>query len=348
MIELLKNLIEIESISGNEQKLLAFLESELEKLFPKKVSNLDQNLLVTLDSNNPGPTILFCSHIDTVPVTSGWTKDPFKATLEGQIDGTKIFGLGANDALASVVSMIYAADAQKNKIAKGKVLLCFVREEERGMDGFCAIEKLLPRYDFGIFGEPTELNIGYCMRGSIHARVRVHGQSCHASRPWEGKNAIYELGRVLNALENLPLKDNSPWGRATVEPTIVKGGTAENQLPDLIELTLDIRPTFEINNEKILKMLSDLELDFTVKTDRRKAMMCDKESPLVKAIQKVRPKSELYAFGGSCDMAFSTAPSIVMGPGQSKRSHSADEYIMVEELEDAVKTFANVIAAMNS
>ena len=169
-------------------KIISFLESELQKDFPAKVRNIDQNILIDVDSGKPGTTLLLCSHIDTVPTGEAWTKDPFAAVEEGG----KIFGLGANDALASVVSIVEATKRAQNKIKSGRLLVALVREEEKGDNGFCLIEPKIPRYDFAIFGEPTQMRICSTMRGNIQVKVSAKGTTAHASRPWEGKNAMDE------------------------------------------------------------------------------------------------------------------------------------------------------------
>lgn len=339
MNELLKNLIEIESVSGNEAKIISFLQSYLEPIFPGCISLLERNILIDFHSPLPGPTVLFCSHIDTVSPSTAWTRDPFQAVQEGD----RIFGLGANDALGSVVSFIQAAQQIKGKIKHGRLLIALVCEEEKGVCGFQKIESSLPRYDFAIFGEPTEMNIGYCMRGAMQVKVFSRGKSGHAARPWEGFNAILKAADDLKKIEGLSLKDSSPWGGATVVPTRVKGGTSDNQIPDFVETLLDIRPTFDVNNEKILALLEEANLETEVLFDRRKAMQCDVESHWVKSIQKAHPVSKLISFGGSCDMAFSTSPSVVMGPGKSERSHSADEFILESELNAAIGIYQHVI-----
>jgi acetylornithine deacetylase len=343
MIELLQQLIRIESVSGNEAEIADFLEEYLSDLFPGSVSRLDNNLIVEAGSGAQGETILFCSHIDTVPPVSGWTKDPFGA----EADGDRIYGLGANDALASVVSMIAAVKSCAENI-KGKILLVLACEEEKGGNGFRAIEQKLPRYDFAVFGEPTDLNIAYCMRGFMKLKMISRGQAAHAARPEEGENAIFLLARHLDLLKSLPLSDSSPWGGATVQPTIVQGGTAGNQLPDYVETTLDVRTTPQNPNERILELLSEAGIEYEVIWNRRKPSSCSPDSKYIKALQSANDGVELVPFGGTCDMAFASSPAVVLGPGKGNRSHAADEYITREELEDGESVYQKSIEALFS
>lgn len=342
MIDLLKQLIEIPSVSKDEAALVAFFAGHLEKLFPNAISIDDRNITVDLGDKQAGTTLLLCSHIDTVSPASGWTKDPFKATVESTVEDDRIYGLGANDALASVVSMTEAAKRVAEKI-KGRLLLSFVCEEELGGNGFYKIEPTLPRYTYGIFGEPTNMRIGHTMRGSMHLTMLSRGKSCHASRPHEGKNAVEKSMHDLEKIFSLKLKDSSPWGGATVQPTIIKGGASRNQIPDLVETILDVRPTSEINNEAILNMLRQAGIEFEIIANRRKPMTCPPDSPLLAAVKHALPDSPLYPFGGSCDMAYSTAPSLVIGPGASERSHAADEFICKSELDAAANGYERVI-----
>jgi acetylornithine deacetylase len=290
---------------------------------------------------------LLCSHIDTVPVCSGWTHSPFEAVTQacGNQD-EKIIGLGANDALSSVVSIIYGFinthQAFKDNKLSGRLIAAIVCEEEKGNQGFVRIEPKLPKYDYAIFGEPTNLKIGYCMRGSMKLKAYATGKSCHASRPHEGKNAIYEVAEVLNKLKSLPLTDDSPWGCATCEPVMIEGGVAENQIPDKVSILLDSRPTWKVNNEKILELLTNAGINFEVIRNIRRAQHCPTESVLIKSIQTALPETSLYPFGGSCDMAFATKPSVILGPGSSERSHAADEYILKSELISGCQTYYKI------
>ncbi len=336
MIALLEKLISTESISGNEDEVVTFLESYLGERFPLPPVRSGNNLVLEVGKGTKGPTLLLCSHIDTVAVADGWTKDPFGAEREGDA----IYGLGANDALASVVAMVSACEACQN--VSGKIVLALVCEEERGSNGFYTLEPSL-EYDFGIFGEPTDLKIGYCMRGLMRIKVFVDGKACHASRPWEGDNPILKLSKTLDAIRSLPLADDSPWGGATVQPTVIRAGESVNQIPDRVELTVDVRPTSSVNSERILDMLDERGISYEVEVARRKAQECPKDSELVQAIVRAAPESEFYGFGGSCDMAFATKPSIVLGPGQSNRSHTADEFITISELEQGKTLYQKVL-----
>jgi acetylornithine deacetylase len=339
-VELLKAMVAIPSVSSHEEAVADFLQDRLETWFGGKVSRNGHSLIVDIKGASDGPTLLLCTHIDTVPPAAGWTKKPYAATVEGE----KIYGLGANDAGASVVSMIAAARLVTPPV-KGRLLLCLAAEEEAGSQGFIRVEPELVRYDAAIFGEPTDMGMASSMRGAMKVMMRSHGVACHASRPWEGKNAVDAFVSDIKTLRCLDLKDNSLWGQATVEPTMIRGGQSPNQIPDLIETTLDIRTTPEKNNDWIEEQLKKTGIDYSIIVNRRRPMLNDAASRLVAAIKSSGANVPDYTFNGTCDMAFAKAPSIVMGPGKSNRSHVADEYIEVTEIEAAIPIYRKVIEA---
>jgi len=337
-VALLRALIAIPSLSSKEAEVADYLEVQLQLLFPGLVRRLGHNLIVEIQGATAGYTLLLCSHIDTVVPAPGWTRDPFG----GQIEGNRIYGLGANDAGASVVSMIAAA-RQLAPTLSGQIVLCFAAEEEIGNQGFCKIENELPRYDAAIFGEPTGMGVASAMRGSMRGVMRSHGVACHSSRPWEGKNACDQLVKDLATLRSIDLKDQSAWGCATIEPTIIRGGEIINQIPSLIETSLDMRTTPEKDNNWIEAQLRKTGLDIEITINKRRPTTSDPHSLLLQAIKRGCPSRTDYVFNGTCDMAFSTAPSVVMGPGASDRSHAADEFITVEEIASAIDTYKDVV-----
>jgi len=337
-IALLRDLVAIPSLSGKEEKAADYLEGQLQSYFPGHVKRLGNNLIVDIRGKTSGNTLMLCSHIDTVTPAPGWTRDPFG----GELQDNKIYGLGANDAGASVVSMIAAARLLARGLA-GQLILCLAAEEEAGSQGFVKIEGDLPRYHAAIFGEPTGMAVASAMRGSMRAVMRSHGVACHASRPWEGKNACDQFAQDLKTLRAIDLKDQSAWGCATMEPTIVRGGESTNQIPALIETTLDIRTTPDKNNRWIEAELQKTGLDINITINKRHPIVSDRRSQISEAIWRACPGSSEYIFNGTCDMAFSTAPSVVMGPGKSERSHAADEFITVDEIKEAIAVYTSVI-----
>lgn len=337
-VELLARMVEIPSLSGDENAVAELVSRHLASLSPSENYRIGNSVVAIWRGSQPGPTLLLCSHLDTVAPATGWSRDPFKATFEGD----RLYGLGTNDAGASVVSMVGAV-ASVLPVLRGTVVLCIAAEEERGSNGFVAIEPLLPRYDAAIFGEPTGMGVATEMRGAMRVIMKSRGVAAHASRPWEGKNAVDTLVTDLAKIRALPLRDASPWGGATVEPTTVQGGASTNQLPDLITTSLDIRTTPERGNAWILQQLTESQIEFEVLADKRRPVFSSPQSTLVQAIFQANPSTSRYTFNGTCDMAFSTAPSVIMGPGHSSRSHVADEFITTTEIATAIEVYSSVI-----
>ncbi len=342
-IGLLEQIIRTPSSSGKENDVATLLEDRLNAYFPKKVTRKNHNLLVDIEGRNPGSTILLCSHIDTVEALETWTRDPFGA----EKDEDRIYGLGSNDAGASVVSMIAAARLLTEP-ANGRILLAFVAEEEAGSNGFYTIEPDLPRYDAAIFGEPTNLKAATCMRGAMKALLRSRGVGCHASLPWEGRNAVDKMVQDVLSIRAIDLSDDSPWGGATIEPTLIHGGKSSNQLPDLVETTLDIRTTSKKDNTWILAEIGKTGVEIEVLHNRRRPMFNDPDSKIVQAFRKNHPNEPDCIFNGTCDMAFSKAPSIILGPGDLKMAHVADEYTRPSEIRKAITTYHRVISSFLS
>jgi len=337
-IALLKALVGIPSLSGQEELVSNYLQTYLQSYFPSQVQRLGNNLIVDCPGISDGNTLLLCSHIDTVAPAQGWVRDPFGAEVEGD----KIYGLGSSDAGASVVSLI-AALRLLGTLRYGRIILCLAAEEEAGNQGFTKIEPELPRYDAAIFGEPTNLGVATSMRGNMQVVMRSRGVSCHSSRPWQGRNACDQFVKDLQTIRSLDLKDQSSWGGATIEPTIVSGGKSVNQIPDLVETTLDIRTTPDKNNSWVEAELKKNGMDFTIVFNRRHPMHSDSDSPLLKAIQRACPGISSYVFNGTCDMAYTKAPSVVLGPGSSERSHAADEFITISEIKEAIDTYSAIL-----
>ncbi len=339
-ISLLTRMVSTPSLSGHEAGVAELMSGLLIQLDPSEMRQLGNSVVAVWRGPEPGPTLLLCSHLDTVAPASGWTRDPFSATFEHG----RLYGLGTNDAGASVVSMI-GAIASLPPLQRGAIILCLAAEEELGSNGFMAIEPELPRYDAAIFGEPTAMGVAAEMRGAMRLVMRSRGMAAHASRPWEGRNAIDSFISDMAKIRGIPLSDDSPWGGATIEPTIIQGGSSANQLPDCITTTLDIRTTHARNNSWILERLWQDGVEHEIVANRRKPMRSPADHPLMKAILGLESRIEPCVFNGTCDMAFSSAPSVVLGPGHSSRSHTADEYIELKEIAEAIKTYAAVIEA---
>ena len=321
MIDLLEQLIAIPSVSREEKAVADFLEDRLQPLHPRRHGN---NLWMVKGS---GPVLLMDAHIDTVKPVAGWQRDPFTPTREED----RLYGLGANDDGGSVVSMIEAfrqAQPQKHTL----VLSLSADEETSGPDG---LESALPIIEAengpivcGIMGEPTGLQMAVSERGLMVLDCTARGISGHAARN-EGVNAIYEA---------LPDID---WFRSHgMTVTQIQAGTQHNVIPDRCSFVVDVR-TVGDNQSVLNAVLQAVHCDVQARSTRLNGSSIGTEHPLVQAAIALGIKR--FSSPTLSNQAVCRFPTVKIGPGESSRSHTADESICTGELEAAVETYLKLI-----
>ncbi|MFO7670193.1 MAG: M20/M25/M40 family metallo-hydrolase [Bacteroidales bacterium] len=343
--DLLKEMISIPATSRNEAQRANFLEAFL-KGMGHKVLRHHNNLLL----GDPGlahlkTTILLNSHMDTVNPVAGWKTDPFEPFLEGD----RITGLGSNDAGASVVSMIAAFHEMAPKLEDQVNLLLLISAEEE-VSGAKGIESVLPMFeklDGVIVGEPTGMQPAVAERGLMVLDATVKGMAGHAARN-EGINAIYKAMQDIGAIVSLSFDEASEWLPAPgAQVTVISAGTQHNVVPDLCKYIVDVRSNDRYGNERMLKMISGLcQAEIVPRSTRLKPSILDGQHLFMKTIRS----SGLRPFGSSTlsDMALIPFPAIKMGPGESNRSHTSDEYILESELEKGVEGYCNFLNTLSS
>jgi acetylornithine deacetylase len=301
------------------------------------------NLAVLKDSGMAGPCLMLCSHHDTVPATSAWSRPPWEPALEQG----KLYGLGANDAKASVVAMALAVQAVQP--ACGKLLWVSAAEEETGRGG---LEVFLPRLlqhtsiDSAIIGEPTGLNIATAQSGLLVLDCVVAGKAGHAARPWQAENPIYPLARDLLALQQLHLDRTHPLlGSTSLAVTMVQAGERHNVIPAEARYTVDIRPTPAYSAQELTELVqSRVQARVSVRSDRFRPMQTPPDAAILKSAQKARPEARLFASPTLSDWAhLGTIPAIKWGPGLSELSHTADEWVELAMVEAAVGCYHQAI-----
>jgi len=273
-----------------------------------------------------------------VPVGQGWTQDPWSAELR---DG-RVLGRGANDAKSSVAAMAVAAASLDPDAFSGRLALAFVCDEETGGEGAETLAEELPPLDAVIVGEPTELDVCPGQRGLLRARLHVEGRACHASRPWEGVNALTLAARDILALNELPLPGADPLlGPATLQATVAQGGTRPNVLPGSACVELDGRPTPGCDNARLLALLHQaVSSRVEVISNRYLPVRTPDDAPIVRAALSASPTGVLRGFGGVSDLFhFRPLPGVVMGPGTSAASHAPDEWVAVSQVDAAVLAY---------
>jgi acetylornithine deacetylase len=338
-VQLLKDLIEIPSFSKEE---MATADRIAEFLNQKGVEvNREGNNIWAFSSDyNPVlPTVWLNSHHDTVKPNSGYTKDPFNAIVE---DG-KLFGLGSNDAGGPLVSLIATFCHFIGKELPFNLLLIASAEEEiSGPNGISSIISRLPEAELAIVGEPTLMKLAVAEKGLLVIDAKIHGKAGHAARE-EGINAIYLAMEDLDEIRSFQFLKSSPFlGRTKVTATVIKAGQQHNVVPDLCEYTLDVRVTDAYTLEEALEELkSNLKAELTPRSLRLQSS----HLPSGHLMYRVSEKLELENYGSPTlsDQALIPWPSVKIGPGDSARSHTADEFIFLEEIKKGIEGYISII-----
>jgi acetylornithine deacetylase len=338
-VDLLKQMIACPSLSREEKDLADFLETRLreKKYLPRRKGN---NIwIMSPDWDDKKPVILLNSHIDTVKPAAGWTKDPFSPIEEGE----KLFGLGSNDAGASLVSllqtffMLTQTDRENNFI-----FLASAEEEVSGKNGIECVLPELPPIDLGIVGEPTGMQPAIAEKGLMVLDGTVYGKAGHAARE-EGENAIYKAIPVIEwfRAKQFP-KVSSFLGPVKMSVTMVQAGTQHNVIPGECKFTVDVRTNEFYGNEALFKEISaECGAEIQVRSFRLNASHIAAEHPLVQRAVLLG----MTPFGSPTlsDQAFMRFPSMKIGPGQSSRSHTADEFVKLSEIRDAIAVYLRLL-----
>jgi len=334
-LDLLRQFISIPSISGDESRLADFLENRLKEsgLFPHRKGN--NVWLLSPEWSEGKPTILLNSHIDTVKPVSGWTKDPYSPLEE---DG-KLFGLGSNDAGASVVSLLQVfLSLTQTRQENNFIFLASCEEEISGKNGIESVLPELPPIDFGVVGEPTSMQPAIAEKGLMVLDGVVYGKAGHAARQ-EGENAIYKALPAIEWFRNKQFPKVSPLlGPVKMTVTGVQAGTQHNVIPDECKFIVDIRTNEFYANEALFESISaECGAEVRARSFRLNSSRIAPDHPFVqRAIQL-----GLTPFGSPSlsDQALMNFPSVKIGPGESARSHAADEFIFPAEIAGAIAQY---------
>jgi len=339
-VELLKQLISTPSVSREETYAANILADFIEKcgLPCERIGN---NLLVREELDEEKPTVLLCAHIDTVKPVSTWTRDPFTPTVEGD----RLYGLGSNDCGGGLVSMLQAYRCLRGKTTKyNLVYLASCEEEVSGQNGFSLALPHLPKIDVAIVGEPTGMQPAIAEKGLMVIDGIAHGKSGHAARN-EGVNAIYEALDDLVWLRDHQFRKKSLLlGQTKMTVTVLNSGTQHNVVPDECRFIIDVRPNEFYQNEYLFNFLQKhmKKCELKARSFRLSSSHIPVGHPLVQRCIKMG----MVPFGSPTlsDQALMPFPSFKLGPGDSARSHSADEYICISEIANAIETYVSLLA----
>ena len=339
-VELLKQLISTPSVSREETDAANILADFIEKcVLP--CERIGNNLLVREELDEEKPTILLCAHIDTVKPVSTWTRDPFTPTIEGD----RLYGLGSNDCGGGLVSMLQAYRCLRGRATKyNLVYLASCEEEVSGQNGFSLALPHLPKIDVAIVGEPTGMQPAIAEKGLMVIDGIAHGKSGHAARN-EGVNAIYEALDDLVWLRDHQFRKKSLLlGQTKMTVTVLNSGTQHNVVPDECRFIIDVRPNEFYQNEYLFNFLQKhmKKCELKARSFRLSSSHIPVGHPLVQRCIKMG----MVPFGSPTlsDQALMPFPSFKLGPGDSARSHSADEYICISEIANAIETYVSLLA----
>ncbi len=338
-VNLLKSLIAIPSISREETAAADFLQTYIESC-GMEIGRKGNNVwclspMFSLDK----PTILLNSHIDTVKPVRGWIKDPFTPV---EMNG-KLYGLGSNDAGASVVSLLSVfMDLCRTNQAYNLIFLASCEEEVSGKDGIESVLPELPPVSFAIVGEPTEMQPAIAEKGLMVLDVATTGKAGHAARE-EGENAIYKSLTDIIWFRDFRFEKVSPLlGPVKMTVTQINAGTQHNVVPDRCTFVVDIRSNELYSNEELFAIINEhISSEAVARSFRLSSSRISEEHPFVqRAVENGRTP-----FGSPTlsDQALMRFPSVKIGPGRSSRSHTADEYIMVKEIEEAIELYKKLL-----
>lgn len=342
-IKLLKQLIETPSFSKEEDKTADIINSFFQERNIPTQRKMNNIWAFNQYFDKAKPTILLNSHHDTVKPNTGYTLNPFSATEK---DG-KLFGLGSNDAGGCLVSLIatFVYFFDKPNLPYNFIMAATAEEEISGRNGVELIWNELQPIDFAIVGEPTLMDLAIAEKGLMVIDCTAHGQSGHAARN-EGDNAIYKAIKDIEWIRNYQFpKVSELLGPVKMSVTIINAGTQHNVIPDKCTFTVDIRVTDAYKNEEILDVLrQNLISEINPRSVRLKPSSIDKNHKIVKEGVKMGKKT--YASPTTSDQALMDCPSLKMGPGDSARSHTADEFIYIDEINNGIEDYVKLIEGM--
>lgn len=340
-LELLKKLIATPSVTRTEQEASAIMKADMES-HGYKPECIGLNLLCYGHSYSQNkPTLLLNSHIDTVKPVAGWTKDPFTPTEE---DG-KLYGLGSNDDGAGLVSLLYTFYELDSKPQPYNVLfLATVEEEVNGQGGMKLAVQSLPHIDVALIGEPTGMQPAVAEKGLMVLDFTVHGKAGHAARN-EGINALYRATELIEKLRTFKFdKVSDLLGPVKFTITMINAGTQHNVIPDICTFTADVRTNELYSNREVFDIISGMLPEWCEVKARSFNLNSSKievNHPIIRKAVSMGLKP--YGSPTLSDQAILDCPSFKMGPGDSARSHTADEFVTLSELEQAVPMYLSLL-----
>ena len=342
-IQVLSNLISIKSLSKEEESARNLIESIL----------IDYKISFTIDLNNIWAknkhfdsrkyTVLLNSHLDTVKPNKGYTKDPYYPHVENG----KLFGLGSNDAGGALVTMLgtFLHFYNEKDLPFNLVFAASAEEEISGKNGMEFLFSRLPKINFAIAGEPTLLDIAIAEKGLMVLDCKSIGKSAHAARN-DGVNSIYEAIKDINWFSSYVFPNQSnETGSVKMSVTVINSGSQHNVVPSECDFVVDVRVNDKYSNSEVLDIIkSNVNCEVSARSTRLNSSGVSTDHP----IRVVADKLNINTYGSPTlsDQSLMPCESVKMGPGDSVRSHTADEFIYVDELEQAIPKYIAVLTQL--
>lgn len=339
-VNLLKSLISTPSLSGNEQ--------EAARIMREFIGNLGVEYQIK-DNNTWArnkywkadlPVVLLNSHIDTVKPASGYTRDPFSPEV---VDG-KLYGLGSNDAGGPLVTLlaVFVHFFEKEDLPFNLIFAATSEEEISGKNGLASILDELGELAFAIVGEPTKMQLAVAEKGLMVLDCTAHGKSGHAARD-EGENAIYKAIADIEKIRNYRFeKVSDVLGPVKTTVTIVNSGTQHNVVPAVCTFTVDVRTNEHYSNQDAYRIIDELiESEVVPRSFRLNSSGISLQHPVVLRAKELG--LNCYGSPTTSDQAVIPYPSVKIGPGDSARSHTSDEFIFISEIEEGFKIYVDLL-----
>lgn len=339
-VTLLSHLIATPSVSRDERRAADIIQEVLTRygFTPQREAN--NVWTIGHHYNEARPTLLLNAHLDTVKPVSTYTRNPYEPSLEEGI----LYGLGSNDCGGGLVSLlqVFRILDSSNTCPYNLVYLASAEEEVSGKDGISRALPLLPHIDVAIVGEPTGMQPAVAEKGLMVIDITAHGKSGHAARG-EGVNALYAALDDLCWIRSYQFDRVSTFlGATKMQATVIQAGTQHNVVPDTCQIVVDVRTNELYTNEEVFNIIQQhCQSECRARSFRLHSSRIDLQHPLVQRCIALG----MTPFGSPTlsDQALMSFPSFKLGPGQSARSHSANEYILVSEIEDAINTYLQLL-----
>jgi acetylornithine deacetylase len=339
-IELLKQLIATPSLSKDEEKTAEIIKNFFSSKGVAFEIHKNNVWAKNLFFDESKPSILLNSHHDTVKPNEAYTLDPYLPIVK---DG-KLFGLGSNDAGGALVSLLSAFlfFYKQDNLKYNLIFAATAEEEISGQNGIASILDFIHPIDFALVGEPTEMNMAIAEKGLIVLDCISKGTASHAAHP-NNDNAILNAYKDISWFSSFEFPKVSPLlGSVKMTVTIIQAGSQHNVVPDLCRFTVDVRTNELYTNEEIIETIQQyVKCDVQPRSLRLKSSSISETHEIVASGKTLG--LEVYGSPTLSDQALLPFPSLKIGPGKSSRSHTADEFIFVNEIQEGIKTYINLL-----